>query len=277
MKDPDLYDSSTRGAKLFRRRFRVPLPLFEIIVQKYKNGKVFNPERKSNISIEFKVMIAIRIFGRDVCADEVSELSFVPERTVNRIFKDFVANFSRLLEKEVVKLPEGEKLRKTMNVYSKLGFPGAVASMDCTHIKWSQCPDGKKHLATGKESFPSLVFQCAVTHDRYIVHCSKAFYGGYNDITVTHNESGFVQDVLNGSLEHLEYVLYDSNKIPQRCKGGWIIVDGGYPKNGYLIHPKKNRIEHQEIIFGEWMESTRKDVECVFGILKQRLDFFVMV
>ena len=36
------------------------------------------------------------------------------------------------------------------------------------------------------------------------------------------------------------------------------------------MDPMKERLSADEIIFSEWLESIRKDVECAFGILKMR-------
>ena len=36
----------------------------------------------------------------------------------------------------------------------------------------------------------------------------------------------------------------------------------------YAIPPMKHPITYEEIIFSEWIESTRKDVECTFGVMK---------
>ena len=46
-----------------------------------------------------------------------------------------------------------------MNVYYKMGFPGAVGSVDATHIRWHMCPVEFVHAATGKEKHPSVAFQ----------------------------------------------------------------------------------------------------------------------
>lgn len=45
-------------------------------------------------------------------------------------------NFPTALFKKVIELPkEGDELLKVMNVYCKMGFPGAVGSVDATHIR----------------------------------------------------------------------------------------------------------------------------------------------
>ena len=36
------------------------------------------------------------------------------------------------------------------------------------------------------------------------------------------------------------------------------------------MSPNKERFDYDEVLFSEWIESIRKDVECTFGILKAR-------
>ena len=48
------------------------------------------------------------------------------------------------------------------------------------------------------------------------------------------------------------------------------VVDGGYPKMSCFIEPISDRFTRQHILWSEWMESVRKDVECTFGVLKVR-------
>jgi hypothetical protein len=56
--------------------------------------------------------------------------------------------------------------------------------------------------------------------------------------------------------------------------GGYVIVDGGYTDHICFIDPDKHRLHRQAVLWSEWVESIRKDVECFFGILKCRWRFF---
>jgi hypothetical protein len=68
----------------------------------------------------------------------------------------------------------------------------------------------------------------------------------------------------------VEYVLYDETGIPRLCKGVYLIVDRGYEKEGHLMCPKAWPVEMKDVKWCEWLESCRKDVECTFGIIKER-------
>lgn len=53
-------------------------------------------------------------------------------------------------------------------------------------------------------------------------------------------------------------------------KGAWLLVDGGYHKWRCLQCPLKHSAIPRETLWSEWAETVRKDVECVFGVLKGR-------
>jgi len=81
-------------------------------------------------------------------------------------------------------------------------------------------------------------------------------------------------DVYSGELfRDLRYVLYSSDGVPTTYQGAWLAVDGGYQKAACFINPMHNRFAFPEVVFSEWLESVRKDVECAFGILKIRFRF----
>ena len=53
-------------------------------------------------------------------------------------------------------------------------------------------------------------------------------------------------------------------------KGVWFMVDNGYLSWSCTVPPDNNGRAYEIIRFSEWLESMRKDVECLFGIMKGR-------
>ena len=41
--------------------------------------------------------------------------------------------------------------------------------LNVVHVKWSNCPAGDHNRAKGKESYPSLAFECITDFDRRIL------------------------------------------------------------------------------------------------------------
>jgi hypothetical protein len=78
--------------------------------------------------------------------------------------------------------------------------------MDCTHVGWHKCPVDWTNLMTGASGKPSIAFQVVVDHNRMILHCSKWFYGTWNDKQITVQDTYPIK--LMQGLAH-RYVLYN--------------------------------------------------------------------
>jgi hypothetical protein len=167
----------------FRRRFRVPFDMFLIIVKECNDFNVFGePVRKRKIPTEFKVLASLRILGRDLCCDEIEERLNISESHTNVFFKQFLHNYAEKFFSKFVYVPEAEELNNVMEVYSRMGFPGCVGSMDVTHIYWDRCPEQLRFLCKGKEGKPTISLQVVADHTKTIHHVSKPFYGATNDM-----------------------------------------------------------------------------------------------
>ena len=175
MLNPEIRDSTSWYARLFRRRFRLPYDLFVTFVEECREVNLFKEKNYSKIPIEFKILMSLRILGRDSCADDISEYINIGDSTVNHIFKLFLLGCIELLYNKYVYIPFGEELDKVKLVYEKLGLPGCIGSMDCTHILWHRCPKISRNICTGKEAKPTVAFQVIVDHSRKNMHVSKWF------------------------------------------------------------------------------------------------------
>jgi hypothetical protein len=238
-----------------------------------RQSNIFRMKYKSYIPIEFKILVALRILGRDAKADDIAEITEIGESTVLSIFKTFIAEFSNTFLATYVHMPTGDDLLKTMECYRILGMPGAVGSVDCTHVRLARCPDPLHWLCKGKESYPSLSFLVVTDHFRRVLYVGNGCYGASSDKTISRNDK-LISDFKNGKYGLVEYVLYDENGIPTLCKGLYLISDNGFPEEfSFFVPPNKDAITRNEVLWSEWLESIRKDVECFFGVLKARFRF----
>ena len=123
---------------------------YKVLVPMCKEINVFEMKISSRITIEFKILVALKILGRDYDCDTVSELSAIGESTCNEIFRKFETTFSKYYYPRYVTFPEGDELNRVMEVYRQLGFPGACGSMDGTHVRWFGCPKFLTNSCKGK-------------------------------------------------------------------------------------------------------------------------------
>jgi hypothetical protein len=142
---------------------------------------------KSVIPIELKILVALRIHGRDAKADDIAELSNVGESTANYILKTFVREFNKPFLSDYVKFPEGDDLLRTMETYRVLGMPGAIGSVDCTHVRLQRCSKTLRWLCTGKESYPSFLVVADLF--RRVLYVGDACFGASSDKTISRNDS----------------------------------------------------------------------------------------
>ena len=282
--DKDIRDITTTAGQEFRRRFRVPGPFFlDWLVPKCTEEKIFNSGDGSGrswhvIPIEIKLLMSLRILGRGNVLDDIVELSGISKTSVWSIFHNFVTNFSKKFE-SFINMPEGEDLESVLEVYRRLGFPGCVGSIDCTHVRWWGCPSNLTNICTGKEGYPTLSFQVVVDHSRLIRHVSRAGWGTMNDINMCQQVDTIIRDSSEGFLndygrrnkyKEVVFTLFDQDGQPRLYKGAYLICDGGYEGLTILINPNVNSCERSAVIWAEFLESVRKDVECTFGLLKCR-------
>ena len=265
--NPEINNPKSLPARIFRRQFRLPFPVFDkIIVPECDRLNVFEVKDSARVRLptEFKVLICLRILGRGSYHDDIAQMSGSFKSTCHTIFKQFLRNFTPSFFKKFVVWPTGEKRKKIMNVYSKIGLHGAMGSMDATHIFWARCPERLHNLCIGKEKKPTLAWNCVVDHAYGIHHVSDVIYGATNDMTLARNDA-YPKKFANGGFENIRFEIFVAVGVVLICYGAYLITDSGYLKTNCFICPMSNRVERPSVIFSEFVESTRKDVECTFG------------
>jgi hypothetical protein len=126
------------------------------------------------------------------------------------------------LHTEYCKPPTGEAKQMHMDLFSLCGFPGAVASTDCVHVRWWTCPAGWRAACEGKEGFPTLGYNVSATHDKYIIHAPPGMPGSNNDKT------NVLYDKFVQSLRHDEEYTKTKFKVYTTEDGDYEWLEGCY-------------------------------------------------
>ena len=271
-------ETGTRAYNKFRAKFRLPLTVVEDLVERAQavdewKDKPAGPGHgrgPARFPLMIKVLAALRCLAKGVDVDGVEEAAHISTSSL----KVFVPAFIRWLAKEIfpeaVRLPEGEHLQGSLRVFARLGFPGAYCLADGVHLFWDRCPAKLKALYSGKEGYPTLAFNVSVLQSREIIHVADWLPGSKNDKTQAAHDELF-RKARVGELHPDEvYVLYTADGGTVVCKGLYIIVDAGYHQWRCLQGPLKVASGDDATAWNERLESVRKAVECVFGILKKR-------
>ncbi len=228
-------DIGTRQGKLFRRRFRLPFTVFTRLCHLCDSKNFFNYcegneewNTRRRIPIPLLVLGILRILGRGWCFDDVAEATRISQGTIRLSFHHFCKSMCLHEKKEWVHFSEGDELERDMNVYKAMGLPGCIGSTDCTHVPWGRTPCALKNLCKGKEQFPSLVFSVVVNHHRRIMSISKAFYGSWNDKTISRLDPSLVALHERKLHDDVRYSLYNEHGEEEIMEDPYVICDNGY-------------------------------------------------
>jgi hypothetical protein len=120
-----------------------------------------------------------------------------------------------------------------------------------------------------------MAFIVLAGHNYQIFHCSSGYPGYLNDIQLVTNDE-FCAKMATGEIMPLkQWQTKTPSGVPDvdlitTFVGGYCISDAGLPKSALYLDPTNYDWTWVQTIFVEWLESVRKDIECVFGHLKQR-------
>ena len=86
-----------KGGKLFRRRFCVPYPLFEHLVEMTRNSGWFSEAADCTgqmaAPLELKILAVLRVLGRGYCFDRVEELTLICAEVLRVFFRKWCTLF----------------------------------------------------------------------------------------------------------------------------------------------------------------------------------------
>jgi len=264
----------------FRSWFRMPLYKVEALSQRFldeqwiKLSKHCRTESKLRIKIDLLVMGALAILGGTVHSfRQLPTVTNICASEHNKFFLLFISKLYAIRDEYIYMPRSSDELKKVMRRYEEVGLPGAMGSVDVVHVKWSKCPAGDYNRAKGKESYPSLAFECISDFDRRICNVFGPQFGARNDKHIVKMDDGVaaVKDVYNSV--HWSYL--DENGDVKEQTGAYLICDNGYLQWPTTICPymRSETNTAMESCFSANLESVRKDVECVFGILKERWSY----
>jgi hypothetical protein len=131
---------------------------------------------------ELLVMSALYLLGRGAAFHSCRALCYISMSKVCKFFFTFLGAFYNDMKAEYTKLPRTTyELHGVTRSYESVGLPGACGSMDVVHVKWLACPTGNYNHAKGKESYPTVGFQCITNFNRRILALYGPQFGTVND------------------------------------------------------------------------------------------------
>ena len=258
----------------FERRFRCPRSVFNRIHDRLMGQHPFihyqDASKKKGIFPLVKLVGCFRYLAYGDAIDREDENLQIGETTLSNIVKDFTKLMVDEFGPQYLNRPPTEVERAAIGeVMASKGFPGALASWDCKHFDWKNCPmrlsgQHKGHKDGGKIT---LILEAISDHGRYIWYANFGDPGSLNDLNVL-DKSSIVGSLLSGHLPLKSPYPYVVNENTR----DWLyfLVDGIYPEWSIFVNTFSKPSEKKKKTFASRQEAVRKDIECAFGILVSR-------
>ncbi len=126
------------------------------------------------------------------------------------------------MKDEYVYMPKKiTELNRVIICYGVAGLPGCCGSIDVVHVKWANCPAGDFNRAKGKETFPSLGFECITDFNRRVLSIYGPHFGSRNDMDIVITDE-YVHEVRSKRLFHdTHWSYYNHNGQVRQANGMW--------------------------------------------------------
>ena len=227
-------------------------------------------EKEMIIRLELRILGVLKVIGHNAPFRTLQSDTNISDKEHRLFFKKFINCMFSIKEDYICYPTTQDDLDTVMVRYADNFLPGCGGSVDVVHVKWSNCPAEDVNRAKGKEGFPSLAFKVVTGFDRQVSGVSIAHFGTQNDTHIVRLDE-IIKLLRNSWYRDVEWKLSDEHGNTRDKTGVYLICDGGYIRWPELICPYKHEpVSSQKGYFSAKIESVRKDVECVFGIIKKR-------
>jgi Plant transposon protein len=256
----------------FERRFRVTHSIFNTIYSTILHYGLFSQKKdalgKAGIHPLVRTVSCFRFLAYGDSFDRNDEYLRLSESSTAQSVKQFCHLIVQHFGPSHLNRSPTEKERDRILIHNKKrGFPGMLASWDCSHFKWDKCPIKlhgafKSRYANNK----TVVLECVVDCFLWIWFCNFGNAGSLNDINIL-DKSSIVASIWTGK--------FDVSCPPYNLNGTirdymYFLVDGIYPPWSIFINTVTNPTTIDEKRFSKQQEGCRKDVERVFAVLQNK-------
>ncbi|XP_022031383.1 uncharacterized protein LOC110932349 [Helianthus annuus] len=136
------------------------------------------------------------------------------------------------------------------------------------HWRWDNCPTAWRGQHTwGDQKGPTVILQAVASQDFWVWSAYFGVVGSCNDINVF-EQSPWLEDWISGRAPKASFYA-NGNYYPH----GYYLCDGIYPRYSIVVKTFSDPIDEKRAHFKKVQESSRKDIERCFGVLKQQWQY----
>lgn len=264
--------------KLFHTPYDVYLDLMNLATERW--WEEWSDEKRCRAgklvsSLDLKLLGALFVLAQGVTHFVCSTCSNLSEEVHRSFFQKWIRQMSSIKDEFIFMPHDDFAFQKVTEEYEARGLPGCIGSVDCVHIGWDRCPTQYKNMYSGKEGYPSVAYEVICTCRKFIQSVSCGHPGTRNDKHIAKTDPSVMQLLeSNGWLNSKAWHTIGPHGTRRTFFGAYLICDGGYHAWPCLMSPsKKGMPDSPEMRWTKNLESIRKDIEGVFGILKIRFRF----
>jgi hypothetical protein len=219
---------------IFRRRFRMRRSLFLRIVEDVKNYDDYFMQKRDaanvlGLSSLQKVTAALRQLAYGCPADSLDEYLRLGESTAIKCLAHFCRAIVGVYKQEYIRIPNQQDNDHLLRVGESRGFPGMIASLDCMHWEWKNCPKALAGQYTGRGGKPTVVLEAAASYDLWIWHTNFGYPGSLNDINIL-DRSDVFSCITNANAPDSSFSVNNN-----QYGFGYFLADGIYPNWATLV------------------------------------------
>ena len=262
---------STHSEADFERRFRMPRVVYEEIEAAVLGEEPFVQKKdivgKPGVNPRVKLVACLRHLAYGDSYDREDENLRISASVLHGLVRAFNKIVIRKLGPQHLNRCPTRAERDAISIkMSKKGFPGCIASWDCKHFTWENCPLRWAGSHDGHGNGKTLILEAIADHRKCTWMANFGDAGSMNDINVL-DKSSIVGAMMSGELS-LKTEQYTINGNPRDWN--YFLVDGIYPPWAIFVTTHHGTKDPAKLNFAKKQEAVRKDIECAFGILVKR-------
>ncbi len=217
------------------------------------------------MSPELILLMTLRIMRSGTSLQQMVDQTGYAVSTMSLKFKTAVALICQYLGPIFLpNTPDPIQQEEILATMRERGWPGCCGSLDCTHVTW-RCPKALQPLYKGKENDTTVVSMAIASPTLFCTHLFVGACGTNNDLA-TLKMDPLMHQILNGTYcQDVPFTI-----CGQEFSRNYYLVDGIFPNWSIfattLSHPSSLAAKR----YCKRQESCRKDVERLFGVVKQR-------
>jgi hypothetical protein len=230
----EMTDEMSQNPKsCFRSWFRIPLYMVCEIVDRFiAEGWIRISHHcctmdRLRIKAELLVLGTLAMLGGTLQSfRQLKPLTHICVSDHSKFYLSFVRCIASISHEYVFMVPRTpEELQQVMRRYEEVGLPGASRSFDVVHVKRANCPAGDYNHSKGKESYPSLAFECITDFDRRILGVFGPKFGSNNDKHIVKIDPN-IRMLGEGWLSRVEWKYFAHDKQICTSDGlfSWMIL-----------------------------------------------------